>query len=359
MIATDGARQPYLRTGYEYIVPNRTNEIFAYNAKEDGKVIHLDDKGITIEYASGDKKGITLGRIFGKAEGSIYPHDIISNLKLGQKFKKGDNIAYNTGFFEQDILDPSRIVLKTSILVKTALYESNQTHEDSSSISKALSEKLTTKTTKVKSIVVNFAQNIINPVKVGKEVHPKDVLLIIEDEITAGSKAFDEASLNVLRKLSNQAPRANYLGVIDKIEVFYHGDKSDMSASLKALADKSDKLMVETCKASNKPVIDGGVNDDYRVGGVPLALDKAEIKIYITITTGAGVGDKVIFASQAKSVIGEVMDYSMTTETGETIGAVFGSRSIYARIINSPFIIGTTTSLLKVIGNKAVELYNK
>jgi hypothetical protein len=188
-------------------------------------------------------------------------------------------------------------------------------------------------------------------------VGPKDILMIIEDEITSNTNIFDEQSLEVLKNFSKQAPKANYLGQIDKIEVFYHGAKGDMSASLKALADRSDRLLGEVCRASGKPVITGQVNDDYRVSGVPLALDKAEVKIYITVTTTAGVGDKGVFASQMKSVIGEVMDYKVHTEEGDEIDAMFGYRSIAARIVESPVIIGTTTTLLKVIAKKAVDIY--
>ena len=339
------------------MIGNRTTDIFAYSAKQDGEVTSLTEDGVIVEYQDGSTKGVKLGRVYGKAEGSVYPHDIVSPMRLGQKFKKGDAIAYNTGFFELDILDPSRIVMKNSMLVKTVLYESSQTHEDSCAISSRLSTKMSAKTTKVKSFVIDFKQNLINVVKPGQSVNPKDLLMIIEDEITASSGAFDEASLSVLKRLSNQAPKASYLGTVDKIEVYYHGEKSDMTATLKALADRSDRLSAQSCKASNKTVITGQVNDDYRVSGVPLTLDKAEVKFYITIQTTAGNGDKLVFANQMKSVIGETMDYSMTTQTGETIDAVFGMRSILARVVNSPMIIGTTSTLLRVLASKAAQVY--
>ncbi len=303
--------------------------MFAATATQDGRVVEVNDKGIIVEYADNTRKGVTLGRIFGKAEGSVYPHDVVSDLKVDQKFAKGDPIAYNTGFFERDILDSTKIVMKNSMLVKTALYESNQTHEDSSAISQALAKRLNARTTKVKSFLINFSQNLLNAVKVGQEVSPKDFLMIIEDEITATN------------------------------EVFYHGDKQDMSATLKSITDKSDRLMADSCKASGKPVITGEVNDDYRVGGVPLTLDKAEVRFYITIDTVVGTGDKIIFGSQLKSVVGETMDYSITTESGMVVDAIFSNRSLSARIVNSPYILGTTATLLSVIGKKAIAIYRK
>lgn len=358
VIATVGYHQPLIRTGYEYVIGNRTTDMFAYTAKDDGKVVSINQKGIIVEYSDGSRKGVALGRIYGKAEGSIYPHDIVSDLKEGQVFKKGDPIAYNTGFFERDMLDPSKIIMKNATLVKAVLFESNQTHEDSSAISKRLSTVFAAKTTKMRNFVIDFNQNLLNVVKLGEKVSPKDILMIIEDEITSGNSSFDEASLLTLKKLSNQAPRASYLGTVDKIEIFYNGDKADMSSSLKALADRSDRIMIDSCKASGKPVITGEVNSDYRVSGVPLAMDKAEIRFYITIETNTGVGDKIVTANQMKSVVGEVMDYNMTTEDGTEIDFVFGFRSVFARIVNSPTIMGTTNTLLKLIATKASKLYN-
>lgn len=60
-----------------------------------------------------------------------------------------------------------------------------------------------------------------------------------------------------------------------------------------------------------------------------------------------------------KSVIGEVMNYDMHTESGEIVDAVFGYRSIAARVVMSPILMGTTISLLRVIARKAVEMYKK
>ena len=59
-----------------------------------------------------------------------------------------------------------------------------------------------------------------------------------------------------------------------------------------------------------------------------------------------------------KSVNSEVMDYQMFTEAGEPIDAVFGCRSIAARNVMSPYILGTTTTLLKLFAQRAVKLFN-
>lgn len=356
-IACDSYHQPYVRTGYEQVIAQRTTDMFAYCAQEDGKVISVNEKGVVVEYVSGEQKGVLLGRQYGKAEGSVYPHDIVPMVRENQTFKKGQPIAYNQGFFEPDNLNPGNIIWKSSRTVKTALLESSQTHEDSSSVSRSLSGLLSARTTKMRSFVVDFHQGIRNMLKPGTVLDPTDVLFIIEDEITNDLGLFDAETISTLKKLSNKAPKAKVKGVLDKIEVYYHGDKDDMSTSLRALATMSDKNLSESLKAIGKKGLTGSVTDEYRVDGTPLALDQAEIKLYITVEGDTGVGDKIVVANQLKSVVGEVMDYDMTTEKGEAIELVFGGRSVGNRIVESPMIIGTTTTLLKALAKQAVSVY--
>lgn len=58
-----------------------------------------------------------------------------------------------------------------------------------------------------------------------------------------------------------------------------------------------------------------------------------------------------------KTIFSEIMEKDMVTENGDVIDVVFGQKSIVNRIVNSPAMIGTTNTLLKVIAKKAVSLY--
>lgn len=267
------------------------NPLFAYCAKEDGKVTQVNDKGIIVEYKSGTKMGIQIGRQFGRSEGSIYPFDIEACVKEGQSIKKGMPIAYNTSYFEFDQWNPGQLVMKSSMTAKTVLWETKQTHEDASSISKKLSNKLGTTVTYLRSFIVNFEQNVHHVAKVGAIVNPQDILMSIEDEITSNLGSFGESAIETLKGLSKQSPRSNYLGTLDRIEVFYHGDKDQMQASLRKLADTSDKFILDQSKSSNKPSYTGQVTSDYRVEGVPLGINKAEIRFFITVNTNMGISD--------------------------------------------------------------------
>ncbi len=58
-----------------------------------------------------------------------------------------------------------------------------------------------------------------------------------------------------------------------------------------------------------------------------------------------------------KTVFGRVFGEGVKTESGKPIDAIFGAKSIDDRIVMSPIVIGTTTTLLDVIGQQAVKAY--
>lgn len=356
-VACAGYHANAVRTGYEQVIAHRTGDMFATTAKKAGKVITLDPRGMTVEYDDGTKQGITLGRRFGHAEGATIPHELRAAVKLGAKFKVGDVLAFNEGFFEKDVLDPSQVIWKPGVTVKVALMESPLTLEDSSAISVETAALLRTKTTKPRELVVDFKQSISRLVKPGQAVSSEDILCVIEDATTARSDLLTQESVDTLRVLSAQVPQAKANGIVERIEVYYHGDKEDMSESLRALANASDREFSAQFKAIGKPVLTGFADESYRTDGESLSLDTMAIKIFITSDVPAGVGDKGVFANQMKTVFGNVLEQPVRTESGVQIGAIFGAKSIQARIVHSPDLIGTTTTLLGWSAKRVVRAY--
>ncbi len=356
-VACSGYTQAAVRTGYEQVVAQRTGDMYAFAARKDGKVISVTEEGMVVEYSDGETKGVELGRRFGAASGLTIPHNVIANVKEGQKFKKGDILSYNDGFFEPDILNPSNVVWKAGVIVKVALMESNMTLEDSSSISTRVADLLRTRTTYVRYIVVDFQQSVRRLVKAGQKVESEDILCIIEDAISASQGMLDEESLDTLRSLTSPAPVAKVKGEIERVEVFYHGDKEDMSESLRAIASASDRDLARRNRAAGRKGFTGSVDESFRIEGDPLALDTLAIKIYVTSDVSAGAGDKGVFGNQMKTVFGEVMEAPVLTESNVEIDAIFGQKSVADRIVNSFDIVGTTTTLLDVIAQEMVRVY--
>ena len=66
---------------------------------------------------------------------------------------------------------------------------------------------------------------------------------------------------------------------------------------------------------------------------------------------------KAVFANQMKSVISEVEQGESIAEDGTIIDANFGALSVFARQVNSPFLIGTANVLTRLTSEAAVKIY--
>lgn len=356
-VPTDGYEPPMVRTGYESVIGMRTGDMFARVAVMDGVVTSVTETGITVKYKDGSEKGYPLGMLYGKAEGSVYPNTLKTEMRVGQKFKKDEYLTYNTKFFQHDPILPGGMVYKGSLMTRVALMEVPHTFEDSSAISEKLSRRLMTATLKPKMYTVNFKENVHDVVKVGQRLKPEDIMLIIEDEITAMDGSLSAGSLDILSERSKNAPKSGYVGTVVGVDVRYHGLKSDMSASLKALADKSDRIRAEQAKSRNEQASTGYVDSDFSVNGTPLAVNKAVITIHINVDDDASTGDKVTYGAQLKSVIGEVMPYKLRTASGDEVDAKMGARSFAARIVSSLIEMGARGMALEGIGRTAMKAY--
>jgi hypothetical protein len=154
-----------------------------------------------------------------------------------------------------------------------------------------------------------------------------------------------------------QAPKAGVVGVVDKIEFYYHGMLEDLSKPLKAIADKFNSELKSTAKELSRPVYTGQVDGSLRIRGDALALDTGCIRVHITSDVEAGVGDKGVFCNQLKTTFSQIAEEDYTSQDGRLIDAIFGGKSIHNRIVNSPLIIGTTNSILMALGEAAVKVY--
>lgn len=358
VVSCEGYKQSMLRTGYEQVIPHRVGDMFAVTAKKPGKVISVKAEGIIVQYEGDDvQKGIILGRRYGNAAGLTIPHTIKTDMVAGQTFEVGEPIAYNTGFFERDQLNPKQIIWKSSMLAKVVLMESPDTLEDSSAISPRLTEQLVTEQIKIKDVVVNFDQEIHRMVAEGDRVEPESILCIIEDAMSARNNFLDEETIDTLRVLGAQTPQAKLKGKIERIEIYYNGDVEDMSESLRKLTLASDKKIISRNTAIGRKAYTGSVTDEFRIGTDPLLMDTACIRIYLSAKVSAGVGDKGVFGNQLKTVFGRVTSGDVKTESGVTIDAIFGAKSLAARIVTSPYLIGTTTTLLIVAAKRVIKAY--
>lgn len=351
-IAAQGYVVPAYRTGAEKTIAHKTSNKMAAAAEHNGKVKEVTDSSITVIYDGTPKfeKTYPIGKYFGQYEGSTFPHLNVTQLKKGSKFNKGSILTYNEKFFEPDLINPEQVNWKAGAMCTIALIEGVDEVEDSSAISEGLAEKLKTQVTKVKNIAVKFDQAVLDLVAVADKVRSETILCTIEDQITASSDVFKDESLETIRSLAAQTPKAKANGFIDKIEIFYNGDYEDMSESVLSIAKMGDRARRKLAKSSYKPEAENGrVDSTLRIDGNPVELDTLIIRIYMTIDQPAIGGDKAVFGNQMKSTFRRVMSGVNETASGIPIDARFGRKSVDARIVFSFFRIGTTNKVAELI----------
>lgn len=356
-VASVGNRPLPFRTGEEKTLAHKVGPLFASTAPKDGKVIELSKRHIRIHYNDKTEQSYALGVTHGTVTGTTVPHNLVTTFKLNDKVKAGDVVVYNEGFFEPDALDPKQVLWKAGVLATIAIAESPHTFEDSSEISERVAEKLATKMTFIRTVIVRFDQKVSNMVSIGEHLDVESILCTVEDGVTADSDMFNEESLETLEMLASNTPRAKHDGVIDKIEVLYHGDYDDMSESIRSIVDKSDKELKKTATVLGKTPLTGEITSNIRIDGNPLDLDSVAIRFYITGTLKAGVGDKGVIANQMKTVHSNVLTGVNKTESGREIDGKFAYMSFMARATLSPEVIGTTISLLEVFSKEASDAY--
>jgi hypothetical protein len=357
VVAIEGGTVPPFRTGYEKMVAHRCDSMFAVTAQQDGELVEVSDDHCLIRYKDESEVHVGLGTLYGNVVGTVIPHQVVCDLPVGKKLKTGDVVAFNTGFFQRDSLDPMQVLMKGGIMAKTAIMERSHTFEDASVISDRIAKALKTKLTKIRTITVAFDQSIRNLVTQGTEVDVETILCTIENSVTADNDLFDEDSLDTLKLMASNTPKAKISGQVEKIEVFYHGDEEDMSESVANIVKASDKQRKKRLKALGKTVTSGQVDGTVRIDKEFLDLDTAAIRVYITGNVGAGIGDKGVFGNQMKTIFSNVMSGVNETESGEALDAMFGYISFSKRIVLSPEVMGTTNTLLRVMSQKVAERY--
>jgi len=355
-IASIGYRQPIIRTEYEYVMPYKVGSLYTTMAKQDGIVLDKTEKLLTVRYKDNTTESIKLGIQYGRMEGSVYPHPIISNLTKGSKFKVGDYLSYNTSFFEPDWLDESKLVMKMGRDVTIAIALTDEVLEDSSAISKELSEEMSSYIIKEKIYVLEFNKNIINILPVGSKVSPNTILFTVVDS-DADFSNLSESTITMLQNLASISPKAKVEGIIDKYEVKYNGEKSDMSSTFRKLTNQLEKEEYEASKGTSREITNCLVTSEYRSEGKNLRVDTIELKVFIKVLLKQNIGSKGVFAGQMKSVISSVYSETMVTESGTKIDGIFSISSILNRIVNSPILMGTTTRLTKHVSKKVADMY--
>ena len=358
---------------------------FVVNAEEDGTIIDYDEKSqiMIAEYKSGKKRAIDLSpNIVKNGGGGFFLSNVlITNLKVGDKFKKDDVLAWHKDFFTQDKINGLRMNVGT--LEKVAIVSSYDTYNDSTMITKKLAKDSVTSMTFCKQIVVGKNSNIYNMKNVGDTVSIGDSLIDFDT-------SFDDSDLNkllshlsdenkeVLEEGSINSIKSKYAGHIVDVKIYSTLDIPELSPSLQKIVKNyynrvnNKKKFVSQYDPDSTSIVKCGLLLNESTGKVEPNIygvikgqkveDSVLIEFYIEHDDVMGVGDKLAFFTALKSVIGEVVPegYEPWSEfrPDEEVSSVISASAILKR--------QTPSILITLLGNKIVvelkrrleEIYN-
>lgn len=361
-VSASGYVCPPVRTGMERMIARRTDKNFAHAARKPGKVVSIEeDSGsrvMLVEYDDGTKETFDVGRTYGKADGMIVPHELKTSLVPGKRFKKDDFLVYNENFFSPDPMDPTQVLWRAGAMARVIFVEENDTHEDSSAISRRFADRMVSKVTEVKSVRMDFSQEIRNAVRPGEDVDIESILCTVENPYGgADNPEWGDEAIGILRRIDAINPKADFIGTVERIEVFYNGEVEDMSESLKKLTRISNKTLSRHSQLTHDVKTTGKVDPGFQVDGVTIPADGAVVRFYITGDVGMEAGDKLIYAGQLKSIPGRVMTGEERTEDGQELDAHFGYNAVLARVVDSVSIMGFGGTVCIEAGKRVSKAY--
>ena len=233
-----------------------------------------------------------------------------------------------------------------------------------------------------KQAVLGPNTNVDYMVKVGDKVNAGDELIRFE-------RSFNEDSLNALLlnvgeemkediiMSGKDKVKSKYSGVIEDIKVYCTVSLEELSPSLrkivnayytkirakkKLLEQYDDKGSVVKCNMLfNEPTGKVETNNGKLRGAI--VNDGVLIEFYIKVHDEVGVGDKIVFFSALKSIVGNVIPEGQEAYTlsrpDESIDAVLSCNSLIARGISSAPKMLMSNKLLVELSRKLKEIYER
>lgn len=367
-VPSENGRPSRVRTGMESIIGDFSGSLYAIIAKDDGKVIDVNEKKsiCLIQYRNKEQISFEFNNQFGEVSGTIINHHIKLLVEKNDTFEKGDTLAYNTGFFSYDHIYKT-LNWKHGVFGNIAIIEKDETLEDGSSCTKKFADKLSFKSVYTRPIKISNNLSIIDYMNVGDKVDFSDSLINLEytDVALLNLNELDadiDESKDLLRDLNKVSIKAKHKGEITKMKLFYTGDKDDFDDSIKKLINSYDRKnnetyrLVKNTETAFEHLTISQVAVGTRVKNTLLNENELLVMFYISEEIEHSIGDKLVVDSSLKSVVGKIYD-KIESKSGIDIDMLFGGVSIMNRIILSPIKAGIMERILETVEDNAIDMY--
>ena len=289
--------------GADEALVKMVSDNYVIRAEENGTIVeYVPDDHMIIQYDK-DKQGLFISlkdEVRKNSDGGFYITIKFKTdfKKEGQKFKAGDILAYDERSFSNRNGEVDNLAYDVGVLAYTAIMATDEGFEDSTSISRWLSEALGSEVVAEDSIELGRMTNIYSLVKEGQEIKEGDPLIIFQNN-------FDEEDANILLKnitdqdfvsdLGRIRVKAKYSGIVQEIKVYRTCEVNELSDSLKKIVKDHDAKIAKKKAAYKKYNIPGEnmLEPDYKMPptGRLKDTDGVRIEFYIKYFDNMGVGE--------------------------------------------------------------------
>lgn len=384
MIPVEDSDPVLIGNRVEAITPYILSDEFVVAAKQDGKVIDIDGGYVIIEYKDGTRQAIDINpRVKKNASAGFYVDNTLKcDLKIGDKFKKDDVLAYNDKAFTKHKDDPGAS-MNLGVLTKVAVVSSWDIYEDSTPITNKLANQLATEMIAETPVTLSPNTIIDHMVKVGDQIKTGEPLIKFSETMSDEMQNLfnsmrDQGTLDEITEDTKTTISAKYTGVIADIKIYTTVPVDELDPSLakivRAYNNKVDKRNSVLKKYENP-----GDMNYYKAGQIitetsdlvtPNSQGKVKgnyidkgvlILIYIKYRDIAAKGDKICANFALKGITSHVIEegYEPYSEyrPDEEISTIVAPLSIAARKVPSIFLAMFGNKLLIEAKRQLREIY--
>ena len=358
---------------------------FVINAEESGEIVDYDpETNIMIaKYKSGKCRAINLeGTIVKNSGGGFFlSNELVTNFKVGDKFKKDDVLAYHKDFFTNDKFNNCRYNLGT--LAKVALMSCYDTYQDATFITEKFSKDAASEMCFQRQVTVGKNSNVEYMVSEGDEVKVGDSLIQFDtsyedNSLNALLASLGEKEQAMVLEGSRNDIQSKYSGVIEKIKIYSTVDVDELSPSLRKIVksyynkiNKKKAFLEKYDPESKNSIVKCGVLMDEGTHKVEpnkfnvLKGQKIEegvlIEFYIKHSEPLEIGSKIANYTALKNTIGEIVPagyepYS-SYHPDEEISTIIASNSILKRMVPTIILVSLGNKNIIELKRKLKEIY--
>lgn len=317
-----------ISNGYDEAVQFSLSNDFVINAKEDGKVIEVNEEigFIMVQYESGEVQAINIKPdIVRNSASAFYLANQMkaTHTKVGEKFKKDEPLAYHEQYFRYSKMNGLRYAIGP--ITKVAFMSMYNTYEDAGICTQAFSERMSTKITYCEEGKFKRNHNIISMVKVGDHVNIGDALIkfdlaIEDDELAKYISRLSPENAKMLEEETKNEIKTQHAGKVIDIKVYSLLEPDMLSPSLGRVVKQYFQRGVDRKEYLSKfDASDGIIKAGYMLtdSTEPVKHKYNHIKghkgldvlieVYIEHDDVMGVGDKIALYGPNKQIVSEVI----------------------------------------------------